>query len=109
MGGSDRTGRTLFDIQERVPGSCLAASMALIIKASNSNSNSNSNSKQQAVHDPSVSIASSSLVSVSSDRDRQSHSLAGLNERVSHFKYSEMSQSHGYDGAAAEKMHWRTT
>ena len=103
MGGSDRTGRTLFDIQERVPGSCLAASMALIIKASNSNS------KQQAVHDPSVSIASSSLVSVSSDRDRQSHSLAGLNERVSHFKYSEMSQSHGYDGAAAEKKHWRTT
>ena len=107
MGGSDRTGRTLFDIQERVSGSCLAASMALIIKASNSNSNSNS--KQQAVHDPSVSIASSSLVSVSSDRDRQSHSLAGLNERVSHFKYSEMSQSHGYDGAAAEKKHWRTT
>jgi hypothetical protein len=105
VGGSDRTGRTLFDIQERVPGSCLAASMALIIKASNSNSNS----KQQAVHDPSVSIASSSLVSVSSDRDRQSHSLAGLNERVSHFKYSEMSQSHGYDGAAAEKKHWRTT
>jgi hypothetical protein len=104
VGGSDRTGRTLFDIQERVPGSCLAASMALIMKASSS--------KQHALRDPCVSIASSSIASVSSDRDRQSHShsLAGLNERVSHFKYSEMSQSHGYDGAAAEKKkHWRTT
>ena len=95
VGGSDRTGRTLFDIQEKVSGSCLTAGMALIVKAS----------KPQVLHGHSV--ASSSIATAISDQ--HSHSLAGLNERVAYFKYNEMSQSHGYDGvAAAKKKQWRT-
>ena len=33
IGGSDKTGRTLFDIQEKVPLSCLSAGKSAIAKA----------------------------------------------------------------------------
>ena len=86
MGGSDRTGRTLFDIDEKVPRSCLAAGMSLISRAFKSQS-------QSAV---SASLTPSSVLSTASEE----RSLAGLNERVSHFKFEDISRSHGYDGAA---------
>lgn len=41
VGGSDRTGRTLFDIQEKVPLSCLSAGRSIIAKATNTNSAQN--------------------------------------------------------------------
>ena len=86
VGGSDRTGRTLFDIEEKVPRSCLSAGMSLISRAFKS---------QTAVC---ASLTPSSALSTASEE----RSLAGLNERVSHFKFEDISRSHGYDGAAED-------
>ena len=88
VGGSDRTGRTLFDIEEKVPSSCLAAGMSFIVRATKSRSQS----VLCVPHTPSSVLSNAS----------EECSLAGLNERVSHFKFEDISRGHGYDGAADE-------
>jgi hypothetical protein len=47
VGGSDRSGRTVFDIRERVPLSCLSSVKSMLINATLSNTNQNNHSEYE--------------------------------------------------------------
>ena len=65
IGGSDKTGRTLFDIQEKVPLSCLSAGKPVIAKARN--------------------IKLALIPSTDSGPGPDGRSLGGFNERVARY------------------------
>lgn len=91
VAGSDRTGCTIFDIEEKVSRSCLNACKSLLPRVGKTVGASP--------------CTTPSLLTTTSD-DRP---LAGLHEGVTVHKYLDLIDRHGHDGTCDVKSNNRTT
>ena len=91
MAGSDRTGRTIFDIEEKVSRSCLSACKTVLARVGKTVG-------------ASPCTTPSLLTTTSNDRP-----LAGLHEGVALHKYSDLNERHGRDSTYDVKSNNRTT
>ena len=92
VAGSDRTGRTIFDLEEKVSRSCLSACKTVLARV-----------------DKIVGASSCTTPSLSTTTSGGDRPLVGLHEGVTLHKYSDLNERHGLDSTFDVKSNNRTT
>ena len=93
IGGSDRTGRTLLDIESKVNFSCLSAGKELIVRAASIHQDQHRTALQSSTYGTgTTSTYGNGTTSTYGNGAASTYTLAGMNERVSTYKIG-LSQS----------------